>query len=406
MVALLSSPIIAQNIEESQGENGKWEVTATFSEKEWPDWLSGSNYDAEAKIAVNQKGEIFIVLLETLDGTSGHIDGSMFVVSPDGKLLAQKNNAFKWDSLSSIHDVNVDSEGNFWISVQKGIPSYSGISMLYQFSPQLNELSHFEAPPAQLFFWQDKMLLGINRNSKVLGDSILLNDDNPYTLLMIDYQNNTIVSQNPLPATGTGSNSFFVSNPDGSFYYVLNTTVLEYMDHHDVHLFSFSEKGVLNGHRQLQGQSGMAYLFANEINSTENGELKISGNSDSPVDFAKKGEYIADSVCQFFIYDSEGNEIVMYLPLKEANQAKDTLGEYELIINGEYNFVCTYSNKMELIDYTLVSNLYRFYIPKKTSELKQFNSPELRKYGKIKYNIFPAPLESTESPVFKLYREE
>ena len=84
IMAVQGTDAAAQGIKETKGSNGKWEVTATFSKKEWPSWLVNSSYNAEPNIAVNHRGEIFVVLLENLAGVSGNVDGQLFVVSPDG----------------------------------------------------------------------------------------------------------------------------------------------------------------------------------------------------------------------------------------------------------------------------------------------------------------------------------
>ncbi len=399
----------AQGIKETKGSNGKWEVTATFSKKEWPSWLVNSSYNAEPNIAVNHRGEIFVVLLENLGGVSGSVDGHLFVVSPDGKVLGKKDRAFAWDSVSIAY-VAADPEGNFWVSVRN---TKKWTNTFYRFSPQLNELLRFEAPASQPYFWNGNMLLSINRDAKVLGDSIHYNDKTPLALLTIDYNHAKIVSTKYLPATGSVASTLFVPNADGSFYYIANTTVLAGMDHHDVHLYNFSDKGVLLQHRMLGGQGGMAIMEVKTASTNGQGNLEIYGTTTSPVDFAKRYAYMADTVCKFTIIDMNGELNFIYLPPSKAKLAKDTLGEtYETITTGGYNFYCTYSNKLDLVNHKFESTFYDNYSAWHSMSASAANEmnllgafPALKKYGKIKYDITPSANESGESPVFRLFGE-
>ena len=399
----------SQDIKEYRDETGNWEIRTTFFKKEWPQWLTGSRYDTDVYTTVNHKGEIFVVLAEHLAGVGGYVDGKVFVVSPQGNVLAQKSNILPWDSLYAIHSVTADPDGNFWVSTKQTVNNDLRENFLYCFSPALYEMTCANMPLADLFFHNGKMLLGVNAGTVVLGDSIRYEKNAPFTLLTLDYHTLRIVAKQALPATGTGVKSYFIPNTDGSFYYVLNTTVLEGPDHHDVHLYRFSPEGRLLQHRFLKGESELTHLYVQAATHSVKEDLQISGYSDSPVDFAKTGKYMSDTIGEFILYDPNGNESVIHLPLRKAMQAKDSLGtDYNTVIHlNPFNFTCIYSHKLELSSYHFTE--YRNMYTDNTGGphgLPEFETPALKKYGNIKYRVIPGADNSNEQPVFILYKDQ
>lgn len=272
----------AQELTEVGSDDGRWQVRVAWPQKESPAWLVNGRYLIEPHIAVNAHGEIFVLLLEKLAGVDGYVSELAMVVSPTGHVQARKSDAFPWTDEygKGLRRVAADPEGDFWVWAE---------GAAYGFSTKLEERGRLTVPLGPMFFRQEQLWLGANRGSVILDDTVSGNDS--YVLVALDHKRAAIAHKQALPATGYGKNGFFVPNPDGSFYFVLNTVVLKGPDHHDVHLYRFLDSGQLTHHRHLRGQSELTQLQVDAAQPDGAGGLLMVGQSDSPVDFANAGFY-------------------------------------------------------------------------------------------------------------------
>jgi len=367
-------------------------IKITFPNKEMPEWLINSSYTVKPLMVTNKQNEIFAILTEQLEGVSGNVSLKAVKVSSAGNIELEKFDLVPLDA--TIKSLLTDRNGEIWITTierneKKSQYSYAAI---YHFNRNLERVSTLDLltcyDPVTIN-WDAKgnMLLFTHADSLLrLWDKVVplkKKEGKEFQLSVID------PSLKTLKVTELDGESDVLNEPatilcasDGSFYVIQNTTILKGPDHHEINMWSFKDVKSKPIYKHLWGAGDLEYLWVRESSVLPDGSLNVKGYSNDLVNFKKEDVFFRSD------FNGKKNEVVF-----------DSLSFSSDI--QPFVFDCVYSNKFQLLKYSMKDELPSYY---------SYMSPEFLPEGilnlengkKVYYQSVPGTLNTGESPVFKI----